>query len=88
MILFLPYVGVGVFTGVNAHDLPHWSFKSLLILAGVYAAFAAFAWFLATKSRTSDGRPRFGLPFALSPAAWCIGFTLAFVVGVAMPLFV
>jgi hypothetical protein len=86
-VLFMLYFGLGIYTGANWAGLRHLDAKGYAIHAGIYGAFAAFGWFLATRTRAKDGKLRFGFRMGLSPAGWCLGLSLSFVVGLLLTFF-
>jgi hypothetical protein len=87
IILFAPYFGLGVFTGLTAKGMWHLDSKGYAILAGVYLVFAAFGLFLATMTRNKDGTMRFGFRARLSPTGWGVGLALAHIAGVLVGLY-
>jgi hypothetical protein len=86
-LIFLPYIGLGLFTGVtitvSRSGRPS-SPKEVAILAGIHVLLIGGAVALAATSKTRDGKFRFGL----SPAGWGIGLALTYVVGFVMAFFI
>jgi hypothetical protein len=76
-LIFIPYFGLGGFTGVAF--LRHLGVTGIAVLGAFHVLLLGFAYLLTAKSKENG--------ITLSPGALRIGFALAYVTGLQIPLF-
>jgi hypothetical protein len=85
-LLFFPYLGLGLFTGLavtTAHTSHSFGLKGYAILGALHVLLAAGGVVLAVTSKTANSSRN-----KLSPGGWMIGLTLAYIVGFVTAFFI